>query len=164
MSMKKGPQSGFSMIELLITLLILSVGLLGLLGLQVMNIRGAAWARNRATATALAEGCLSSIQAEGATTWVQGTSLPTTYPRVYTGTLKTGGFGSYDANGASATGPTGIFTVNWERLDGATDPATAISGGNGKEFVVWVTWTDQIGQNGAVIPSKVSLSRWIRYS
>ena len=54
MSMPKKTQRGFSMIEVLVSLLVIGVGLMGLSGLQVASMKGTSNAHSRNVATNLA--------------------------------------------------------------------------------------------------------------
>ena len=171
-------QTGFSLIELMMTAFIFGVGLLGLAALQVATLRNNTGSRNRFTATSLAEGCMSAIQAEGSTSWnyaagIMGTTASPTYPtalKKYTGAGMAGSFGSFDVNGLPlATGdPNTVFTVAWTRLGAvASGPGTQtpITNMNLREFVVTVSWQDQAtNAAGVAVPqSTMSLSRLIRY-
>lgn len=166
-------QSGFSLVELLMTALIFGIGLLGLAALQVSTIRSNAGGRNRFTATALAEGCLSSIQAEGNNSWIyaagiRGTGVAYPSARTYTGGNAAGPFGTFDINGlpVAAGDPATVFTVRWAK-NNATDatPKAPIMGMDLREFVVTVTWQDQAvdAAGGAMPMSTMSMSRLIRY-
>jgi type IV pilus assembly protein PilV len=69
------PNAGFTLIESMLTMVILSIGMLALAGLQVSALRGNALSRRMATAISVAEGKLeqvkntfyANIQAEAAT-------------------------------------------------------------------------------------------------
>lgn len=165
-------QSGFSLAELLVTALIFGIGLLGLAALQVSTMRSNAGGRNRVTAAALAEGCLSAAQAEGSLSWsyaagVMGPTAAYAGARPYTGGTASGTFGTFNVDGLPvvATDPTKIFDVRWIRLSTTATPSAAITGMNMNEFVVTVTWQDQaVGADGTPFPqSTMSLSRLIRY-
>ncbi len=168
-------QSGFSLVELLVTALIFGIGLLGLAALQVSTLRSNSGGRNRVTAASLAEGCMSAIQAEGSLSWsyaanVQGIGTAYTGLRNYTGGPANGTFGtgSFDINGQPvvALAPTQVFTVNWARLAPTTaTPKANITGMNMNEFVVTVNWQDQAtaADGTALAASAMTLSRLVRY-
>jgi len=69
------PNAGFTLVESMLTLAIMSVGLLALAGLQITALRGNAWSRRMTTAVSIAEQRIeqlkntpySDIQAEAAT-------------------------------------------------------------------------------------------------
>ncbi|MCE1205091.1 MAG: prepilin-type N-terminal cleavage/methylation domain-containing protein [Holophagaceae bacterium] len=173
MTSRASRQSGFTLVELLMTALIFGIGLLGLAALQVSTLRSNSGGRNRFTATALAEGCLSAIQAEGNNSWIyaagiRGTGVAYPVARVYTGGGAAGPFGTFDINGlpVAAGDPTTVFTVRWARnVASAPTPKAPIMGMDLREFVVTVTWQDQaVDAAGAAMPvSTLSMSRLIRY-
>ena len=174
MTLRVSRQTGFSLIELLVTALIFGIGLLGLAALQISTLRSNSGGRNRVTATSLAEGCLSAAQAEGSLSWsfasgALGAASTYTGTRPYTGANTTGVFGQFDVNGQPVplNDPTQVFAVAWVRL-APTDatPKTTITNMNMNEFVVTVTWKDQVkAANGVTdLPaSTLTLSRLIRY-
>lgn len=166
-------QSGFSLVELLVTALIFGIGMLGLAALQVSTLRTNSGGRNRFTATSLAEGCMSAIQAEGSSSWIyaagiKGTGVAYPVPRVYTGGVAAGNFGTFDINGLPVAlgDPATVFTVTWAK-NGATSPTpkAPITGMDMREFIVTVSWQDQaVDAAGGVMPvSTLTMSRLIRY-
>ncbi|MBI1753616.1 MAG: prepilin-type N-terminal cleavage/methylation domain-containing protein [Acidobacteria bacterium] len=168
-------QTGFSLIELLVTALIFGIGLLGLAALQVSTMRSNSGGRNRVTASALAEGCLSAIQAEGSLTWsysagVMGSSTVFVGTRTFTqsGTAN-GTYGIFDINGQPLPpgDPNQVFSVGWvRRPTTAATPSAPITNMNMNEFVVTVTWKDQEKAADGVTnlaSSTLSVSRLIRY-
>lgn len=174
MSRRSFRQSGFSLVELLVTSLIFAIGLLGLAALQVSTLRSNSGGRNRVTATSLAEGCLSAIQAEGSMSWsfasgALGATSKFTGTRVYTGATVNNDFGFFDINGQAVVkgDPTQVFQVSWLRLnDTAATPDLTITNMDMKEFVVTVTWTDQAkAADGLDLTNSnnLILSRLIRY-
>ena len=173
MNRRHANQRGFSLAELMITALIFGVGLLGLAALQISTLRSNSGGRNRVTAASLAEGCLSAIQAEGSLSWsfsagALGAASKYTGTRAYTGATATNNFGYFDVNGQPVlqADPISVFKVSWVRL-GATDatPKDSITSMNMNEFVVTVSWQDQVpsadGTN--LVPSTLVLSRLIRF-
>ncbi|MCH7833552.1 MAG: type IV pilus modification protein PilV [Proteobacteria bacterium] len=58
-------QHGFSLIELLVTVVIFSIGLLGAAGLQIVSKRATFAAMQRTTATQVASGLLQDMRANG---------------------------------------------------------------------------------------------------
>lgn len=166
-------QDGFSLVELLITALIFSIGLLGLAALQVSTLRANTGGRNRFTAASLAEGCLSSIQSEGSLSWTYASGelgKTAVYPiaKVYTGAGTAGTFGYFDVNGKPLLvgDPSIVFTVSWARLDTtAATPKASITGMNMSEFVVTTSWKDQVtdAAGAPIATPTISVSRLIRY-
>jgi prepilin-type N-terminal cleavage/methylation domain-containing protein len=174
MNLRASREKGFSLVELLVTALIFGIGMLGLAALQVSTLRSNTGGRNRFTATSLAEGCMSAIQAEGAMSWayatgIQGGGAPYPLTRIYTGTSPTTGtFGTFDVNGqpVAAGSPTAVFTVKWtQNAQSSQVPSAAITGVNLREFVVKVTWQDQLtsASGTTLAASSMSMSRLIRY-
>jgi len=166
-------QSGFSLIELMVTALVFGIGLLGLAALQVSTLRSNSGGRNRVTAASLAEGCLSAIQAEGSLTWsyaagVMGSSVNFAGTRTFTDAAANGSFGAFDVNGQPVVvgAPTQVFLVGWVRRATTATPSATITGMNMNEFVVTVTWTDQVKAVDGVTnlaASTLTISRLIRY-
>ena len=66
MSVSKNTQSGFSLIELLVAVVILAIGLLGLAQLQVTAIKTNAQSTTSTAATAIAQSVVEEIAAMGA--------------------------------------------------------------------------------------------------
>jgi len=60
-----GAQNGFTLIELLVTVVIFSIGLLGIAGLQIVSKRATFEAMQRTTATQAASGLLEDMRANG---------------------------------------------------------------------------------------------------
>jgi len=147
---KISPQAGFSMLEMLVTTFILSIGLLGLTALQVLSIRSSGGSRNRGTAAYVAQSVLDVIASEGQLSYQErskGTAL--TFTPKYTatpGTAINGNYGSFDVNGqfvsTSMTAAGTVFHASWNRLayKGGTQPAAASP--QVQEFLVNVQWVD----------------------
>jgi type IV pilus assembly protein PilV len=57
-----GPNAGFTLVESVLTLAIMSVGLLALAGLQITALRGNAFSRNMTTAVSIAEQSLEQLK------------------------------------------------------------------------------------------------------
>ena len=153
-------QTGFSMVELLMTAFILAIGLLGLSMLQVMSIRASTGSQALNTAVRVGEGVLESIQQEGrqrmlvlkyagteptATTYF-GTE-PITQYYAFDGT-KLG-----DADSASA-----FYTV-------VVTPSVIVTlspAGGTKQFILTITFTDTVG--AATTTRQVTLTRQVAYA
>ncbi|MCM2132213.1 type IV pilus modification protein PilV [Larsenimonas rhizosphaerae] len=63
MSLFPAAQRGFSLLEVLVTLVVVSIGLMGAVALQVSSLRASDAALQRTRATLLAEGMIERIQA-----------------------------------------------------------------------------------------------------
>jgi len=156
-------QSGFSMVELLIAAFIFSIGLLGLMALQVSATSHATSSRQRGTAVLLAHNLLDRVVAEGSlsagermdseTGVVTSTGFtfidPTKagVPTAHTSTAAENLF--FDIRGVSVltADPTKIFTVSWERGAGQlVGPNNAIA-----QFTVNVQWQEAVKSNNTTI-------------
>lgn len=69
-SPRRGPQSGFMLLEVLVAILIFAIGVLSLVGLQVASIKESTQAKYRADATLLANDLISRM-------WVTDRSFAT---------------------------------------------------------------------------------------
>jgi prepilin-type N-terminal cleavage/methylation domain-containing protein len=69
-----GNQKGFTLIEIFITIVLLSIGLLGTAALTTGVVRGNLASRNMTTATAIAQSCLEENRRVGYTNAGAGTS------------------------------------------------------------------------------------------
>jgi type IV pilus assembly protein PilV len=111
---------GFSLLELLVALAILSVGLFALAGLQKTAIEGNAASRNLTSAVFLAEAKMNELQAKGYSN------------------LSPGAF-SDSNNPVNERGePGGIFARTW---------TVSGHGVNMKQITVSVSWKDGVGDN-----------------
>ena len=146
LGVRRSVSKGFSLIEVLIALLVLSVGLLGLALLQVLNVRYTASAQSRTVATNLATEVLDMMRSN---------------PRhvVLYNRLTEEYFNGYTppAAGCTSTGDTAASALNniarW-RCDVASRlPAgrgTVVVAGSeatGFQATVTVTWTDDVGRS-----------------
>ena len=161
-------QCGFSMIELLIAAFILSIGLLGLLSLQLAATAQSGNSRERGTAVLLAHNLLDRIAAEGALS--AGERMDSS-----TGTVTSSGFtyidpaltekldGSnlfFDIGGIPVitTAPNKIFTVSWIRKQGSlAGPYNASA-----EFIVNVQWDESASKANVKQTRYFSVSRNVR--
>lgn len=171
------------MVELLITMFILAVGLLGLATLQFSAQAKGLGARQRGTASFVAHNLLDRIQAEGALSAGERTisddgkvtangrfkyvdpELATDQTAItndagYTilGLLPDDPY--YDSAGPHAgLDKTLIYNTSWIRSRGTINPYAK----NGiQEFIVNVTWTEINPQTKATITKSISVSRYVR--
>ncbi len=70
---KRRAQSGFSMIEMLMTAFILAIGILGLSMLQIMSLKASRGSRSLTTAVQVGEGVMDQIEMEGRLSWLNST-------------------------------------------------------------------------------------------
>lgn len=173
--------SGFSMVELLLAAFILSIGLLGLISLQVASVAQAANGRGRTTAAYIANTLLQRAQMEGQHYYfAKSNGLTPAMTAVFTvspGTAVTNtNFGRFNVDGiqvqqwvnsawADVTGLStlvpdvnkqgSVYTASWARRAyvGTSPASTAQS----QEFVVNVSWVE------SQQPKYLSVSRNIRY-
>jgi len=153
---------GFSLVEVLLAMVIVSIALLGILALQTASVRSAAGSRGRETAVYLCQTLSDSIQAEA-----QRLSLTTGYSIPGAGTATTNFFATgtapttsgtqyFDINGNATTSTNKIFTVDWSRLaprDGAP---------NCYELVVRTTWSFETDASNAPVVKTVQINRLVR--
>jgi type IV pilus assembly protein PilV len=136
------------MIEVLVTVIILSIGLLGLAGLQATSLRNNQSAFLRSQATILAYDIADRMRANTAAAvngdyeFDSGSGLPTTVA----GCTTTAGCSTADmaqndlanwSNSVTSLLPDGVGIVC---LD--SDPATAGCDGAGTQFVITISWTE----------------------
>ena len=125
-------QTGISMLEVLISIVILSVAIMGLATLQSRGIRGNDLGNRTSQAVALAQDKLEElIDSSRDTTLGTGTTNDANNP--------------IDETGAAG----GVFTRNWDIQNGPVSDAQTLT--------VSISWTDIIGQhnvsvNGIVTP------------
>ena len=151
-------QSGFSMIEFLVTAFILAIGLLGLTMLQAMALRASTGSRNLNAAVMVGEGVLESIQMEGRQRMLflkyNGSAPATTY------------FGAgditqyYDIDGKKLDDATGaFFEVGIKSSDLIAKTATV---GGTKKFTLTVQFTDMV--KTTAVKRTVTLTRQVAYA
>ncbi|PYV84088.1 MAG: hypothetical protein DMG93_06130 [Acidobacteria bacterium] len=176
-------QSGFTLIELMISMVVLLIGLGGLLVLLITSLYTNKTAATDTSSTMIAEHILEQISAQGlqATTPLQITDC--TYPTPQTinfatnpATLGSGNSGANGGNGATLTAG-GI--INWTQAFSAvpTDPVSGYPyairytdcGANGKQKVYDVRWNViKMSANDRLIvigarPSNVSTNGGLRF-
>jgi type IV pilus assembly protein PilV len=175
----KRTDSGFTLVELLLALAILSIGLLGLAALQVASQSQGTGGRMRGSAALMAHSILDQIQAEGALTAAErseyGSVISTGHIYVdpvgaTPSTVTTPAGPQYTILGLLPTDPyyleaahnkedkTPVFTVSWRRNVGLINPF-ARSGF--QEFIVNVSWNES-GNTATPITRTLSVSRYVR--
>ncbi|BDU68898.1 hypothetical protein GETHOR_09990 [Geothrix oryzae] len=169
---------GFSMVEFLVAAFILSIGLLGLITLQVAAVAQTAAGRGRTTAANIANQILQRAQMEGQHYYLaKYNSVAPTLPAVFTATpgtaLANAPFGGFNVDGVQVTDAGGanltnlatlvpdankrapIFTASWARRAYlGTAPASTTQT---QEFVVNIAWVE------GPQTKYLSMSRSIRY-
>lgn len=124
-------QNGVTLVEVLIALVILSIGLLALAGLQVVVIKGNAGSKNLTSAVILAEAKIEQLKSDGFDSLVNGESQ--------------------DPNNlVDPTGQAGgIFTRSWVIADylGSADM---------RQIIVTLTWTDSLGNHNISVTTVFS--------
>jgi len=152
MRIKKGkPQHGFMMIELMISMVVLSVGLGGVLILLISAMYTDKRSSNDTTATMVAEHVLEQITAQGlqATGPLQITDCANNLLNIATNRapLGAGNSGAYGGYGATLT-INGVIDWSQARANVPTDPVSGAPyaieyeacGANGKQTVYDVRW------------------------
>jgi len=161
-------EAGFSMVEMLMTAFVLSIGLLGLSMLQAMSLRAARGSRSLSTAVKLAGGVMDAVEMEGRLSWLNvSQSLQTAPSNAQLPTLiyipVANQNQTYNLLGepvnAGSTDPAQanpFFQVNISQV-----PDTVGASGSLSDFTVVVTFADTV--NGTQAPAKrmVTLTRRI---
>ena len=121
-------QNGFTLLEVIIALSILSIGLLALLGLQVAVVRGNAGSRNLTSAVMLAEAKNEELKENG-------------FGKNTTGT-------ETNIDGTGQAG--GIFTRSWIIIPNYQGSS------NMEQTTVTTTWSDQVRSHSISIDTVLS--------
>jgi len=165
----RGRQKGFSLVELLIVMFILAVCMLGLMMLQISNIRSSAGSRNREMAVSLAKSLLDEIQAVALANRltlynidppanIAGSSYIAA--GVNTGTI------FYDNSGRQLPNPgNSIYTLIWRSAPAQNNIPRA------REINIeasWVSGKDKSGndipkENGSGVFQKLTMTRLIQH-
>ncbi len=125
---------GFSLLEVLIAICLLSIGILGLVTLQSRSIRGNDLGNRTTQAVALAQD-----QVEQLITSASGGNFPLSIPNP---NPFPDANNPIDETGTGGSG--GIFTRAWEIEDPGPVP-------NSQNIIVRVGWTDIVGQHNVTV-------------
>lgn len=165
----RSKQSGFSMVEMLMTAFILAVGILGLTMLQTMSLKASRGSRSMTTAVLVAEQVMDQVEMEGRLSWLNSKDdnravdmavdlpnlkyviIPAGTPLVETFNSRGGAVNPADPDPAVQTP---FFTVTTSRA-----PAPAAASARLSDVSVQVQFVDEVDQNSAPIQRTVSLTR-----
>jgi len=111
-------QDGFTLIEVLVTLLILSVGLLGIAGLTAGIIRGDFFSKNITSATVIAQTQLEAVQNKGYIN-ANTTNFPSSAASVSMGGVNFSRTTTITDNSPATNMKTISVTVTWNEADNA---------------------------------------------
>ena len=162
---------GFTLIEVMIAVLVLSLGLLGLAGLQATSLKANASAATRGQATLLAYDIVDRMRAN------RDAALAGTYNNT-AGTAPTSGGSNCQANGATCDGNAiAAYDLNqWKCLLGKwktnsvcsttlginkgllPDGDGSVVVNNGNEALVTITWTETRWEDGERVANQIPLA------
>ena len=111
-------QGGFTLIEVLVTMLILTIGLLGTAGLTTGIIRGNFFSKNITSGTVIAQTQLEAIQNKGYTN-ATSTNFPATAATVSMGGVSFNRTTTITDNSPASNMKTISVTVTWNEADNA---------------------------------------------
>lgn len=150
MMIQADKQNGFTLIEVLITMVVMAIGLLGLAGLQITSLRNTETAYQRSQATALAYDMLDRMRSNP--TGVEDgryddiTAAPASYTDCTANTCDTDTMATFD-NG------------DWQATIAATLPSgsgTVSGNGDGSVFTITISWDED--RDPDTDPSSFTLS------
>ena len=166
-------QAGFSMVEMLMAAFIMAVGILGLSALQVMALKSTRGSRSLSTAILVAEQILDRAELEGRLSWLNLTDRNATNPTL--ADLSGLGYINLDRDtprvdnfnnlgqpvvlGLLARQDSGVRYV----ATTCRKPATTYATGYLSEFIVQVTFKDDVDRSGVAVPRTVILSRMVSH-
>ena len=108
----KHGERGFTLLEVLVTMVILSIGLLGTLGLTTGVLRGNFFSKSITSATAVAQSQLEAVQREGYTN-ATTTKFPTAAQTVSMGGVNFSRVTAITNNSPATNMKTVSVTVSW---------------------------------------------------
>lgn len=139
--MNKSKQNGFTMIEVLITMVIMAVGLLGLAGLQATSLRNNESAYQRSQAAQMAYDMLDRMRVNAAGVAANGyDAIDTTPPVSYTSCKP-----ADTTTACTTTEMTAFDDGDWHAQLSSLLPlgtGSVAGGGTGSVFTITVTWDD----------------------
>lgn len=163
-------EAGFSMIEMLMTAFVLSIGLLGLCMLQTMSLRAAHGGTSLTTAVHVADAVMEQVELEGRMSWLNistASGTPGALPNLKYVSLPVGGTvtQSYNLHGdvtqATSTDPSvssQLFQVTTTRLD---DAGAVAGAGQISDFLVQVQFAESTSSTNAPVQRTVMVTRRI---
>jgi type IV pilus assembly protein PilV len=116
-------QGGFTLIEVLVTALILTIGLLGTAGLTTGIIRGNFFSKNITSGTVIAQTQLEAVQNKGYTN-ATTTNFPATVATVSMGDVNFSRSTTITDNSPASNMKTVSVTVNWNEANNAARSVT----------------------------------------
>lgn len=165
-------QSGFSMVEMLMTAFILAVGILGLTMLQTMSLKASRGSRSMSVAVLVAEQVLDQVEMEGRLSWlnekdrdVRPVDLAVDLPNLRYITLADGTplvetfnskGGAVDPASPDPAIQTPFFTATVTRVPVSVAQVSRLS-----DVSVQVQFVDEVDQNSAPITRTVLVTRRI---
>ena len=155
--MKQSKQHGFSMVEVLVTLVIMAVGLLGLAGMQATSLRNTESAYQRSQAAQMAYDMLDRMRVNAAGVAAGGyNSIDETAPTSYTSCLKA------DTTSTCTTAQMTAFDDgDWHAKLAAALPlgtGSVAGGGTGSVFTITVRWDDNRDGSVTIADASFTLS------
>jgi hypothetical protein len=165
---KASPESGFSMVEMLMTALILAVGILGLTMLQAMSLQSSRGGRSLTAAVQIADRIMDQIEMEGRLSWLNITSSTftaqplTSLQYIGNGAIPIADY-DIDSNLIGTGQPLGSGMPQLFFTAQATQGASVGGGATGQmhDFTVQVNFLDGTDASKAPITRTVTLTRRI---
>jgi hypothetical protein len=163
-------ETGFSMIEMLMTAFVLGIGLLGLCMLQTLSLRAAHGGTSLTTAVHVADAVMEQVELEGRMSWLaitNATGPVVAPPNLKYISLPVGGTvtQSFNLHGdvslASSTDPSvssQLFQVTTTRLD---DAGATAGKGQISDYLVQVQFAENTSGAGAAVQRTVMVTRRI---
>lgn len=168
---KSSNQAGFSMVEMLMTAFVLSVGLLGLTVLQVMSMKSSRGSQSLNTAIQVAEQTMDQAELEGRLSWLNITDTNNATPSLadlpnikYVNIAVAGSLvETYNVKGGvtNLTSPDPIEQQTFFTVTTTRAPQGVAVTGRLSDITVQVQFVDEVDQTGAAIPRTITLTRRI---